>query len=385
MSLVRSGRWSVKVGLAAVAVLAILALHVGRAGAQAPAGGAQGGGAGRGAGGGGGRGAGGGAGAPAGGAAPAAAQGGGRAAPVISGDPILVGTIDLHAHQGPDNRARSIDFLDAARYAKLRGMRGLVFKSHQDPTAIQAYIARKEVPGFEAFGTIDLNLAIGGMNPDAIEHFVKVTMPGAPPQGYGQMVMMSSEDSEYQVIVSKGDVSHSVHIQKNGVLLPEVKVIIGLIKKYNLSMTTGHNSGAEAILMIKEAIAQGIRPDHTSVTHANINPPGLTVDEMKQVAALGGFVEMCSQSQRAFTPEAQKALDTRNDRIADMIKQVGADHVIMETDLGQAGNEYHPDGLAAFVRNMRARGLSPADTDKMTKDNPAKFLGVPLMQTPPSQ
>ena len=34
---------------------------------------------------------------------------------------------------------------------------------------------------------------------------------------------------------------------------------------------------------------------------------------------------------------------------------------------------------------MRARGISAADTDKMTKENPAKFLGIPVMQTPPSQ
>jgi hypothetical protein len=220
------------------------------------------------------------------------------------------------------------------------------------------------------------------MNPEALEHFASVSMPGAPPEGYGRMVMMGSEDVEYQVQVSKGDVSKAVHIQKNGQLLPEVKEIISLIKKHNLSMTTGHNSGAEAILMIKEAIAQGINPVRTSVTHANINPPGLTVEEMQAVAKLGGFVEMCSQSQRAFNPDQQKALDARNDRIADLIKKVGPEHVIMETDLGQGGNEYHPDGIAAFMRNMMARGISQAEVDMMTKRNPARFLNVPEMAPP---
>ena len=367
-SLVRSGRWSVRLGMAAVAVLAILALQVGRAGAQGGAaggGGAQGGGGGRGAG----------------GAAPAQG-GGGRGAQVFGGDPILVGTIDLHTHQGPDSRARSIDFIDAARYAKLRGMRGLVFKSHLDHTAAQAYLARKEVPGLEVFATIDLNWVHGGMNPVAVEHFAQVTMPGMPPTG--KMGMMASDDTVMQLAASKAT-TPPVYVVRNGAVVPEAKAVIGMIKKYDLSMTTGHNTGAEAILLIKEAIAQGVAPVRTSVTHANISPPGLTVDEMKQVGALGGFVEFCTQSQRAFTPEAQKALDTRNDRIADLIKQVGADHVIIETDLGQAGNEYHPDGIAAFVRNMWARGISQADTDKMTKDNPAKFLGLPLMARPASQ
>jgi len=98
---------------------------------------------------------------------------------------------------------------------------------------------------------------------------------------------------------------------------------------------------------------------------------------MQEVAKMGAFVEMAGQTQRALTPEAQKRLDAKNDRIADLIKKVGAEHVIMETDLGQGDTEYHADGLAAFVRNMRARGISAADTDIMTKRNPARFLGVP--------
>jgi hypothetical protein len=350
-------------------IVVILAFYVGRAGAQQGGGaGAQQGGGRGGAGGGGGQG-----------------GGGGRgAAPQIAGDPVLVGTIDLHTHQGPDNRARSIDFLDAARYAKLRGMRGLVFKSHLDHTAVQAYLARKEVPGLEVFGTIDLNWTHGGMNPVAVEHFAQISMPGHPPEGYGRMVMMASDDTVMQLAASKAT-TPPVYVVRNGAVTPEAKAVIGMIKKHNLSMTTGHNSGPEAILLIKEAIAQGIPAVRTSVTHANISPPGLSVEDMKAVAALGGFLEFCTQSQRAFTPEAQKALDTRNDRIADLIKQVGADHVIIETDLGQAGNEYHPDGIAAFVRNMWARGISQADTDKMSKDNPAKFLNLPLMQRPATQ
>jgi hypothetical protein len=91
---------------------------------------------------------------------------------------------------------------------------------------------------------------------------------------------------------------------------------------------------------------------------------------------MGAFVEMCTQSQRANTPEAEKALAARDDRIADLIKQVGANNVIIQTDLGQANNEYHPYGIVAFVRNMWARGISRADTDIMTKRNPARYLGI---------
>ncbi len=54
-------------------------------------------------------------------------------------------------------------------------MRGLVLKNHYEPTASLAYIVRKEVPGIEVFGGIDLNLSVGGMNPIAVEHMAAIT------------------------------------------------------------------------------------------------------------------------------------------------------------------------------------------------------------------
>lgn len=305
----------------------------------------------------------------------APAQGGGRGAAPLGGiDPILVGVIDTHMHSGPDSRGRSIDVLDAVRYAKLRGMRGAVLKHHRTPTAGYAYFARKEVPGFEAFGLLDLNTSVGGMNTAAVEEFMATTMPGVP--SYARVIMLASDDTPYQLAVSKAT-TPAVTVVRNGQLVPEAVAIINLIKKFDLTLSTGHHNGEESVIIVREAIKLGIPASRIGVTHANINPPGLTVPQMQEVAKMGAFVEVCTQSQRALTPEAEKALATRNDRIADIIKQVGANNVIVQTDLGQANNEYHPDGIIAFVRNMWARGISRADTDIMTKRNPARYLGIP--------
>jgi hypothetical protein len=310
-----------------------------------------------------------------GGGGAAAAQGGGRGAAQSGGvDPILVGVIDTHFHSGPDSRGRSIDFLDGARYAKLKGMRGAVLKHHRTPTAGYAYLVRKEVPGFEAFGLIDLNTSVGGLNMAAVEEFMATTMPGLPPAG--RVIMLASDDTPYQLQVSKAT-TPAVTVVRNGQLVPEAVAIIQYAVKNNLTVTTGHHNGEESVIIVREAIKLGMNPQRVGVTHANINPPGLTVQQMQEVAKMGAFVEMCTQSQRANTPEAEKALAARDDRIADLIKQVGANNVIIQTDLGQANNEYHPDGIVAFVRNMWARGISRADTDIMTKRNPARYLGIP--------
>src|SRR6185295_11147501 len=74
---------------------------------------------------------------------------------------ILRGTIDIHVHSDPDNVPRSVDGLEAAKQARAKGMRGIVLKNHYDPTAGLAYLARKETPGLEVFGGIDLNLSVG--------------------------------------------------------------------------------------------------------------------------------------------------------------------------------------------------------------------------------
>ena len=97
----------------------------------------------------------------------------------------------------PDNVPRSLDGLEAARFAKDRGMRAIVLKSHFDPTAGLAFLARKAVQGIEVFGGIDLNLPVGGMNPHAVEHMARVN------GGWGRMVWMSTFDSENQMRVNK--------------------------------------------------------------------------------------------------------------------------------------------------------------------------------------
>src|SRR5437660_12361335 len=93
-----------------------------------------------------------------------------HASAVVAQESPLAGAIDIHVHAAPDSTPRSIDAIDLARLAKSRGLRGLVLKNHYEPTASLAYIVRKEVPGIEVFGGIDLNLSVGGMNPSAVEH-----------------------------------------------------------------------------------------------------------------------------------------------------------------------------------------------------------------------
>ena len=274
----------------------------------------------------------------------------------------LAGAIDIHVHSEPDSRPRSIDAIDVAKLARSKGMRAIVLKNHYESTASLVYLVRKEVPGIEVFGGIDLNLTVGGMNPAAVEYMTEVT------GGWGRIVWMSTFDAENQVRYSKEN-RPFVSVSRNGALLSEVKAVISVIAKHGLTLATGHVSAPESLLLLREGKRQGV--PHMVVTHAMNAPILMDVAQMREAAALGAFIEFVGGS--LATADAQ----TRMDRFAETIRSVGPQYCILSSDLGQKGNALPPDGFAAFIGAMRIRGFTDQELDRMSKQNPARLLGLP--------
>ncbi len=275
---------------------------------------------------------------------------------VASAQP-LAGVIDIHAHTDPDGASRSIDAIDLARLAKERGMRGIVLKNHYEPTASQAYLVRKVVPGIEVFGGISLDLTVGGVNPAAVEWMTKVK------GGYGRVVWMPTYDSQHHVELS-GEARPFAQVAQDGELLPAVKEVIGIAARNNLLLETGHSSPAEALLIVAEAKRQGVA--NVVVTHATQRFVGMSVPELKEAAAMGAYLEFVWV--RPGTPAVAAS--------AAAIREVGPEHCILASDLGQAGNPLHPDGLVAFFAALKENGLTQAEIDLMSKTNPARALGL---------
>jgi hypothetical protein len=278
-----------------------------------------------------------------------------------SANRVLQGTIDIHVHSAPDNVPRSIDGLDVAKLARTRGMRGIVLKNHYEPTATLAFFARKEAPGLEAFGGIDLNLTVGGMNPAAVEHMTAMT------GGWGRFVWMSTFDAENQVKYSKEN-RPFVSVSRAGQLLPETKAVIAVIARHGLVLATGHVSATEGLMLLREGRQQGVA--RLVVTHAMNAPISMDVPQMQEAARMGAFIEFAGSTM------ANAAAAARVDRYADAIRKVGPQFCILSSDLGQAGNPLPPDGFADFLVAMRAKGFTPQEIDTMSKTNPARLLGL---------
>lgn len=241
-------------------------------------------------------------------------------------------------------------------------MRGLVLKNHYESTAALAFLVRKEVPGIEIFGGIDLNRSVGGINTAAVERMI--LMKG----GFGKVVWMPTFDAENQVKFSKEN-RPFVPVAKNGQLLPEVRNVIALVAKNQLLLETGHSSPEEGLMLVKEARRQGV--EHIVVTHAMSPPVRMTIAQMQEAARDGAYIEFVYGGLIGAKPTFQ---------IGDFIqaiRAIGPASCILSSDLGQVGNPLHPDGLASFYDGLRKAGIAQADIDLMSKTNPARALGLP--------
>src|SRR5262245_39509745 len=231
----------------------------------------------------------------------------------------LNGVIDIHVHSDPDSMPRSIDAIDAAKLCKSRGRRALLLKNHYEPTASLAYLARKVVPGIELFGGIALNRTVGGVNPAAVERMTLVK------GGWGRVVWMPTFDAENQVRFSNEN-RPFVSVSKSGQLLPEVKQVLALIAKHKMTLATGHSSPQEDLMLIREAKEAGV--SRIVVTHAMLAPVRMSVEQMKQAAAMGAYLEFVYNA--LIGPN--KSFNMPD--YAAAIRAVGPEHCILSSDLG---------------------------------------------------
>jgi len=280
----------------------------------------------------------------------------------------LTGAIDFHVHQGPDSVDRAIDADDLARLAKSMGMRGMVMKNHWEDTAALVYVVRKEVPGIELFGGITQDLAVGGINLEAVKHMA--AMEG----GWGRVVWLPTFDAENDVKYRKGT-GPFVRVSENGHLLPGVLALMDFIAQHHdLVLETGHVSAEEGDMVVHEAHQRGVT--HIAVTHAMAAPIRMTVPQMQAAARDGAFIEFVYGATLGANPVV-----TMKDYV-NAIRTVGPKSCIAATDFGavqkppEAKRPLEPQGLLDFMNALHREGISVADINLMTKTNPALALGL---------
>jgi hypothetical protein len=280
------------------------------------------------------------------------------------------GLIDFHTHASPDVFGRSVDDDELASLAAARQMEAVVFKSHVTLTADRAWLARKHVPGVKVFGGVTLNSAVGGLNPQAVEWAWR--MQG----GFGRVVWFPTFDADNHVRRA-GTAPEGIRVvDERGAVLPVVREILRICAAQRLVVHTGHASAEQALALIAAAREEGC--ERVVVTHAQFDVVGMNEAQMKKAAAMGAKMEICALGM-FVGPEAVLEFMRHSPRVpaadtAARIKSVGAQHFVLGTDLGQAGNPTPADGLQVFVAGLQKAGISREQIQTMGREIPGALL-----------
>jgi len=294
-------------------------------------------------------------------------------------DELLQGAIDMHAHGYPQFTLRMpprVNDYEWAQAALEAGMAGFVIKSHMWPTTSEAFLLNKLVEGIKVFGSITLNDVVGGINPLAVqiaaESGAKVvfmpTWSAKNDRNKGSKYIERMRPFVSTIDAAVEGKSGLTVLDSQGKLIPEVKEIIKICKQYDLVLGSGHLSMEESLKLCRAATNAGVK----FVLNHPLNSPliGATLDELKAVAEMGGFIEHvfigCMPMHQGMHPKV----------FVEAIDYVGYEHCIMASDAIEAWNPKPPEVFRMFIASLLSLGVPEEAIYHMTHTNPRQLLNV---------
>lgn len=278
---------------------------------------------------------------------------------------VMQGIIDMHIHAAPDVRARKLDDLELMEASVQRGVRAIVLKSHNVPTADRAYlvnrVAAEKYPDvkFTAFGGLCLNHPVGGLNSDAVETSLKL---GA------KVIWLPTNTAENHYRKNGKDPSKGVVVTRDGKAVDELQDIFALVKQYNAVLATGHIGAEECFPVVEAARAAGV--EKIVITHPEFWVVGMTPEQQADIVRK---YDVLLESVYAQPVNGSYKINIP-DNIAAM-KAIGPEHFVLSTDSGQTVNPYWYESYTTYFKAV-SEVFTSEQVRKMTHDNPAWLLDI---------
>lgn len=277
----------------------------------------------------------------------------------------LTGIIDMHIHSAPDIRQRKLDDLQLMEAAVERGVRAIVIKSHMVPTVDRATLVNKirqeKYPDsdFQMFGSLVMNLPVGGINPWAVEASIKL---GA------KEIFLPTMTAENHC--KKENKEHYVSVVKDGKIVEPLKDVFNLVRDYDVALGTGHISPSEIFTVVEAARDAGVKK--IIVTHPEFHIVGMSLEEEARIVK-----DYDVLLEKVYAQPIGGGVYKKNlpDNVAHM-KKIGCEHFIVSTDGGQMQNPEWYNTIAEYIDYLYDSGFSQEEIDVMTKKNPGKMLGI---------
>lgn len=286
----------------------------------------------------------------------------------IGSELSVEGRFDLHVHPAPDLTPRHYDDLQLAEAGVRVGVRGIMLKAHHGSTEARAYLCNRwladkhPTSDLAIFGGVVLNADVGGINPRRVETVLELG---------GKEVWLPTIDAANDRAHQHKSLDGSVAVlDASGSLAPGMAEVLSLVREHDAILATGHISAAESDVIVRAAHAAGIR--HIVVTHPEFWIVDMPLDEQRALARDCGAI-----MERVFRqPMPGHGWPCNLARNLAAIREVGPESTMVCTDSGQTYTQPWEQALSLSVNYYYEHGVSEADIDHMTKDVPARLLGL---------
>ncbi len=278
----------------------------------------------------------------------------------------LKGVIDMHVHSAPDIRERAYTDFELMEAGIRVGARAIVIKSHHGMTMNRAFLVNEHNRivhqgdnNFTMFGSVTLNNAIGGLNPVAVETGLKM---GA------KVVWLPTTHAANQI--RKNGKTGGIECLDGGKVVAPLKEIFRLIKDYDAVLGTGHLAPEEIFPVVDQAKSMGL--DKIVVTHPEFWVVGMShADQARIVRDYDVILERCYAQ-----PMGGGVYKSNLEDNLAIIREVGYEHVMVDTDGGQVENPLWELALAEYMQYLTDHGVTSEQLTMMTRTIPARLLGL---------
>ena len=315
---------------------------------------------------------------------------------------LLRGAIDSHVHAGPVLKSNPghTDPIEIAIEARNAGMKALVYYDVFGWASGTAWMVNRHVKGIRTFGGYLMNSCHNGLNPRAIKTALHLG-DGCRFISFGSHCTYYSASRESALIdgklkpfkdvypkFAKEELSKAVRIKLEDPVPPELDEILSMISEHKeVYLNVGHVSVPEALRLVD--LSKQYNIEKVLICHPV--RAEMTVEQQQKLASQGVFLEGCAVDfmyppaprthyyvEREYMDmgDALPRMRPGGHHFFNVIRQVGADQIVLSTDYGIRSAPTAVQGMRTVISELLDFEFPIEDIIKMTATNPARLIGI---------
>ena len=166
------------------------------------------------------------------------------------------------------------------------------------------------------------------------------------------------------------DPAKGIELVRDGKVVPELVDVFKLIRDYDVVLGTAHVSPEEAFVVVEAAKDAGVKK--IVITHPEWWVVDMSIDDqIRLVKDYDVILERCYAQNMGGGAYKSNLPDN-----LELIKAVGYEHVMVDTDGGQTENPHWELALEEYMQYLADHGIPEEHIYHMTRTIPYKLLGI---------